>query len=97
MKCKYRKLLNDQNFCLTACRYCTSEQERNCKSKILDGTNADRIRSMSDEELAEWLDKIINDCDFCMCHESGICTGSTPDCPRKIIDWLRQPADEAQP
>lgn len=61
-------------------------------------TNADRIREMSDEELAEWLHNGISSdaCDFCK-YENGHCDGSR--CWGKaeeeiIAEWLKQPAKE---
>lgn len=58
-------------------------------------TNADRIRSMSDEELAEWLERIRLCCatDLCgrSCPLKDICY-SKADTPTKTIDWLKQEA-----
>lgn len=61
-------------------------------------SRADRIRAMSDEELAEKiLDGISSDpCDYCG-HQIGYCDGSP--CRGKaeaeiIAEWLRQPAEE---
>ena len=52
-------------------------------------SNADRIRSMSDEELAKWM------------LSPGICIRDFADvkcdgvsCKECRIDWLRQPAEE---
>ena len=45
-------------------------------------TNADRIRKMSDDELAKFLATKFND-DFY-------------GCPDLILQWLQQPAEEAQ-
>lgn len=50
-------------------------------------TNADRIRSMTDEELAEWLDK--HDAYIAGCY-SGKCGGR--DCKHCWLDWLREEA-----
>ena len=47
-------------------------------------TNADRIRAMSDEELAEFLS-----CCGCPCPARD-CHASCKDC---ILDWLKQPAE----
>lgn len=62
-------------------------------------SNADRIRVMTDEELAEWmLSGISTDpCDYCECN-NGYCDGLP--CRGKadaetIIGWLRQPAGGA--
>lgn len=49
-------------------------------------TNADRIRSMSDEELLDFMAKIIGNAYMCkiLRTEPMFCT----------LDWLRQPAEE---
>ena len=58
------------------------------------GTNADRIRAMSDEELAKFL------CNFRSCDSSEHpCNGcqAEPYCMighNGMIDWLQQPAEE---
>lgn len=55
--------------CFRHCRYCAVE---NCVMRITDEvicdhykqkkqTNADRIRSMTDEELAAWIEEITED------------------------------------
>ena len=55
----------------------------NCENKIM--TNADRIRAMSDEELAEFL-KTYFTCEYeCAAAKDGcIC-----DCSGTIMDWLQ--------
>lgn len=45
-------------------------------------TDGDRIRAMSDEELADWLDF----CPYNGCEEA--------DCNKCILNWLKQPAKE---
>lgn len=61
-------------------------------------TNGDRIRAMTDEELAEVIkDGISSDvCDYCK-HNNLHCSGSP--CKNKadaeiITEWLQQPAKE---
>ena len=51
-------------------------------------TNADRIRSMSDEELAVFLCKIIDNCAICVGRDT--CTYGR----NGIIDWLKQEAED---
>lgn len=54
-------------------------------------TNADRIRSMSDEELA----KFIPDWSYtgaCKCGEQ-IYTDCNNECEKCVIEWLQQPAE----
>ena len=53
----------------------------NCEHKVL--TNADRIRAMSDEELA----------DVVRCPHTGNWDLCKDDCKNCRIKWLKQPAD----
>ena len=53
-------------------------------------TNADRIRSMSDEELAEWL--VGNTVCERVCGEDEYCHGD--ECVERVTRWLKQPAKE---
>lgn len=56
-------------------------------------TNADRIRAMSDEELAEWISEIIL-CEECERMNGGYrpCLGGEC-CPDHWLDWLKRPAE----
>lgn len=56
-------------------------------------TNADRIRSMTDEELKDFLYSYA----FCeMCKEGcGECSYKG-DCERRLADWLKQPYKEGK-
>ena len=62
-------------------------------------TNADRIRNMSDEELAEWIETIA-DCRMCKIGE-GHCSGgglnTRASCMIHWLYWLRQEAPHDQP
>ena len=53
-------------------------------------SNADRIRGMSDEELARWL----VDATVCerVCDEDEYCHGN--ECVKRVTDWLKQPVKE---
>ena len=56
-------------------------------------TNADRIRAMSDEKLAEWLACPI--CKYASCKKT--CPAILPNadpCEIQILSWLQQPAEE---
>lgn len=55
-------------------------------------TNADRIRGMSNEELAEFMANKI-DCQYCSVR-SAWCTESEASCKTNWLDWLRQEARE---
>lgn len=64
-------------------------------------TNADRIRSMTDEELATHLHDIGWDCHLCAEHgrldNEPLLRGKKCDekCVEHCLDWLQQPAEEA--
>lgn len=54
-------------------------------------TNADRVRSMSDEELAKFLDM----CESRGYEDSSIATDSGGHC-MDMLEWLQQPAEDDQ-
>ena len=51
-------------------------------------TNADRIRAMSDEELAKIIEHELG------CPVTGDCEKMSRDCKACWLDWLQQPAEE---
>lgn len=53
-------------------------------------TNADRIRSMSDEELADLIQREVGYC----APTSGDCEKTSNDCKACWLDWLQQPSEE---
>ena len=66
-------------------------------------TNADRIRSMSDEELAKFIDDIaqsVADGEYCTAFLNVknfpySCEYTKKACVAHVIDWLQQPAEES--
>jgi len=77
------------------CPHCVFEKtEANCRGcfegshyKPKPITNADRIRSMTDEELAElWWERV--DCGKCPVHRDCRMTGQ--ECKELALDWLKQ-------
>lgn len=55
-------------------------------------TNADRIRSMTDEGLAGWIDTVFGDCEWCRPEKiDDDC--ETRDCKLCVLDWLKEEAD----
>lgn len=83
LRCKDCK--HDMGKCLGVSR---RGSHKNCfEPKVM--TNADRIRSMSDEELA----KIIR-CPYEIDEEPCVNPGSCLDC---CLDWLQQPEEEVTP
>ena len=73
---------------------CLSEYTGNSKPM----TNADRIRAMSDEELAIWLAEWSFCADACPASTNeveeaiGYCCPS--NCKEQALTWLQQPAEE---
>lgn len=63
------------------------ESQRKVKPK----TNSDRIRSMTDEELAEWMDANIK-CSSCWLVDE--CYGRS--CKETFLEWLRTPTEESE-
>lgn len=49
-------------------------------------SNYDRIRAMTDEELAEWLDRLITHCNDGPCFNCFM----QEACLTSVIDWLKQ-------
>lgn len=68
-----------------------------CMISMCIRTNADRIRAMRDEELAEFIDKVhAYPCEVC-CNNLNVCRRNNaiePVCKRHYLDWLQQPAEE---
>jgi len=67
------------------------------KKKVM--TNADRIRAMTDEELAELFYAIADKRESCLkiCNNLDWCRRNNapePICQNHYLDWLRQPAKE---
>ena len=54
-------------------------------------TNADRIRAMSDEELAELFAD--NNCGYCRIHDFCFAKGCAINCEDMWLDWLREECD----
>lgn len=54
-------------------------------------TNGDKIRQMTDEELAEWLIGH-NNCDICALCSFGACRVES-ECGEGILEWLKQDID----
>ena len=60
-------------------------------------TNADRLRAMSDEELAAFLERVhVDPCSAC-CDNLYWCRRNNapePVCKNHFLEWLQQPAEE---
>ena len=78
--------------------YCTLPNGNVCHHRVPTVppvTNADKIRAMSDEELAKYLS---NPCD---CEVDPECDGfrecGNDLCVKYLLEWLQQPAEEETP
>lgn len=60
------------------------DQPETCTAYVPVITNNDRIRTMSDEELKEFLCSILQ-CEFCKFEGWGGC---------ELLEWLQQPAEQ---
>ena len=71
------------------CEGCGSYRER---------TNADRIRAMSDEELAEFLNEIVVNHHIKIADECRRCPlfGAKPCDTEGLMDWLQQPVKDGE-
>lgn len=56
-------------------------------------TNADKIRSMSDSELAEFFNQHDCVCDFCT-FDMGCLQHETVRCKEKFLNWLKSPTTD---
>ena len=105
-KCIHANKLHDNLWCSTACMYCTLSQEEMCRHRKdvlvrnVVKTNADHIRYMTDEELADYMsDHSIED--FCCIICGGECKAvasfnktSGQRCREIVANWLKQPYKE---
>lgn len=60
---------------------------KDCPYRTEPITNAQKIRAMSDEELAKLLDYELG------CPSTGDCAKMSKDCKACWLDWLQQPAE----
>lgn len=67
--------------------------EKATGKKFCGKTNAQKIRAMSDEELAELMRSMM-DCDSCGNMFSFKCDGSYEHCLSVCLEWLQKPAEE---
>lgn len=83
--------LSEKDVC-KACVFLDAEQTRASNWKPISQTNADRIRAMSDEELAEkmhcpYIEDVYGECKF------GWHT-PTQTCFECKLEWLKQPVKD---
>ena len=89
MACKHKKRLWENGWCNVACRYCTFTQENSCEHN--EQTNADRIRAMSDEELA----RVFRGTGCPLVRSDQDC-GQFANCGNCWLDWFKQPVKDGE-
>ena len=77
--------------CTTNCVYRGKDNEARCGSFVGTVTNADRIRAMSDEELAKWIDWLFGRCEWCDTDKIATDDCNDVECAPCILEWLQQP------
>lgn len=93
--CEFRYKCDDTQNVLTAFVKCSRREEfMNSENRKKPATNEDRIRSMSDEELAEWLAYPV--CAYAGCEKNcpAIQGNEGMNCNANVLEWLQQPAKE---
>ena len=68
------------------------DMQRDCQY-FCEKTNADRIRSMNDEELAKWIDWLFGRCEWCDTDKMGTDDCNDVSCTPCILEWLKQPEE----
>ena len=96
-ECPFAKELTTENggMCRHTGYYCTYQYESRCEVKKMHTqkqTNADRIRNMTDEELAEFLDKFDSTCGMCI--HQGKCYVMNSKCRDGFLQWLKSEVKE---
>ena len=72
-----------------SCRFRDYDVPTKWENPFNQKTNADRIRAMSDEELAELVGKYV----YCgLCPLQHRCVAG--ECSKVVMEWLKQPAEE---
>ena len=85
-------MLNHAGFCmLTACRFPQVNTDLGFMPPPK-RTNADRIRSMTDEELAYFI-AYSTPCETCIVKKGGSDECRNTTCPKAWLDWLRQESE----
>lgn len=72
----------------------TCPEPEKCRYATFPQTNADRIRNMTDEELAEKISRMAPHCVYCPIKCGIFCTEE--ECKAKWLSWLRSPVEESE-
>ena len=83
-------MMSNCKLCLADCAFSGKDMKKGTCKGYIPMTNADRIRAMSDEELAWEL--MVWRCEAVSKHH-GV-ESKYPDTQQTILKWLQQPAEE---
>ena len=83
--CEYEKVCEIQDFVRNDLKSCKTYKEKKVK------TNSDKIRLMSDEELAEFFARK-SPCDYYCNYSKRVCNGVS--CKQGILEWLKSPTND---
>ena len=92
-----QKMTDDDLLCLRNMGVGTLKEIREKVEYVKTMTNADRIRSMSDEELGAFIISISDEGWPFACQNKPECYNGVPApglCEKCFMDWLRKPAEE---
>lgn len=87
---KCTNLVND--WCEKAIDSPDPDMKRDCRH-FREKTNADRIRAMTDEELAHWLNSCGCICETCSHSANCVDPYNLSRCVGGVLEWLKQPAE----
>ena len=90
MVCEYVDQVYGNDWCTVANTYCSPGKE--CYFDHIHQTNADRIRAMSDEELAEFLCGVYDEDEDAAKFINGVYIPCYDQ--YSIKEWLKQPVEE---
>lgn len=88
MKANKKTLNNGRYLRAAECQYSIKEGQ----AATFPETNADRIRNMTDEELAEFIQENLScNCGSCFLEEK--CMGTRKCCYEIYLEWLQSPVE----
>ena len=89
--------MSNCKLCLADCAFSGKDMKKGTCKGYIPMTNSDRIRYMSDEELAAFLERVhVDPCSAC-CDNLYWCRRNNapePVCKNHFLKWLQQPAEE---
>ena len=80
--------MSNCKLCLADCAFSGKDMKKGTCKGYIPMTNSDRIRAMSDEELAEYLCGLTYCCE---CEHRDTCNGEDG-----YLKWLRQPVEDCE-